>query len=1017
MENNIKSQLAANTQGLAWGDIYLKGEERESFRRRLIENRIKLKRLLYANSVNPAAAVFGESQVGKSYMVDCLLTSDKEVLNVYDGYGKATGFIESINPLGGGKEATSLISRFTTQQVWKDAEYPIKATMLSPIDVVIVLLDGYFNDVINHNFPKADAIKEEISRIVNKYGKSQSVQNAITEDEIYELKEYLTSILVLRGEAFRMALVDNKYFESLARVISHVPISQWGDVFGFLWNKNEILTNVFQSLVNTLGKMDFSRTVYIKLDSVLRKGGTLLHVDRLYELFEIEKVVDEKGDARTIEAAAEPLMSVLTDDGKKLEGISKSEFCALAMEIAFTIVNEERKDALLEEKPFLVRSDVLDFPGARSRRLIDESIISKMDACSMILRGKVAYLFNKYSQQYLITNLLFCHHDVKSEVVTLSTLLKGWVENTVGKTPEERADYMRTAEVSPLFLIGTKFNIDLKKDPNDSKGDEDDRRKAMDYRWTKRFDMLSNLIGPSAKNTWLDNWTPREPFNNIYLLRSFEYSCQGGLFRGYQEKDNAGLWKLVYKDSQGRSVIGLPEDGGEYVLRGEEDVCEEYKEFFPKLKESFLRNDFVNKHFANSSKSWDEVASVGKDGSAWIIENLCRSSLKMSESRKKQFTRVSQEAFDVLVKSLYELYHDDNSDMELKKQIQTAGLISLSLDNLFGSDKYFFSDFISSMVVDEESLHDVVMDKINDTKVVDQTDLSRLFAIRARAGVDNTLSFDENKNRILRAYGLETEDQLNSWLEKAKLTLEEIINPPRVMNFSRIIAEAVADKWLSTYMTIEHYRNFIERGLSEAELKRLLENSIVLYRDKLNVSDRIAAKIHPFVSASNSVAEMADMLADISAEMINRFVNTMGSAYYDEEMWNNVKETISHNNFEVKVPEGRYDEADLCEDEIRADLPAVFDTFDNVDKILNTVPVDTEKLSHFSNYQEYYKWTELMKISFLATCGIPKYDIAMNNALRKILMSDIIEQDGLKEMVENNESLKSIKSINTNENN
>ena len=70
--------------------------------------------------------------------------------------------------------------------------------------------------------------------------------------------------------------------------------------------------------------------------------------------------------------------------------------------------------------------------------MIEAGIISQTDACEMILRGKVAYLFNKYSQQYLITNLLFCHHDVKSEVVTLSSLLKGWVENTIGETSEKR---------------------------------------------------------------------------------------------------------------------------------------------------------------------------------------------------------------------------------------------------------------------------------------------------------------------------------------------------------------------------------------------------------------------------------------------------------------------------------------------------------------------------------------------------------------------------------------------------
>lgn len=1020
MINNINSQLAANAKSLEWGQVYLKGEELADFRKRLITNRIKLKRLQYACGVNPAAAIFGESQVGKSYMVDCLLTSDTEVLNIYDGHGNPTGFLESINPLGGGKEATSLISRFTVQKVWTDSDYSIKATMLSPIDVVIVLLDAYFNDVINHDFPKTDVVIEEINRLKAKYLMQSPVQSAITEDEIYELKEYLTSELVARGEAFRMALADSKYFEELSLIISNIREEQWCDVFEFLWNKNTILSDIFNRLVLTLKRLDFSKTVYIKMDAVLRKPGTILHVDRLYELFEISEIIDDKGDRRVIEVAPVQDMSVLTEKGKKLDDIKKSEFCALAMELAFSIVNVNNvNDELLSKKPFLKNSDILDFPGARSRKMIQENIISQTDACEMILRGKVAYLFNKYSQQYLITNLLFCHHDIKSEVVTLSSLLKGWVENTIGSTPEERSEFMKVAQVAPLFLIGTKFNIDLKKTPDDSKGDVEDRIKAMDYRWSKRFEMLENLIGPTVVNNWLNQWTPNTPFRNIYLLRSFEYSCQDGLFTGYQEKDADGLWKLVYqnKHQENEIIIGKPENEGEYTLRGEQKMSDEYSSFIPKLKESFLKNGFVKNHFANAGKSWEEAVSVGKDGSAWIIENLSLSSANMTKSRQTQFSRVSQETFDVLVQALCTLYHDDNSDMELKKQMQSAGAISLSLDILFGRDKYFFSDFISSMIVDEEALHDVVMDIVNNTKVVNDTDLSDLFAIRARAEIDNTLSFEENRAKVMRAYSLETEQQLKEWLDERHVTLEDIINPPKVMNFSRIIADAVEQMWIDTHLSVKHYQDFIKRGLLEKELQKLLDNTTVLYRDKLKVSDRIANKIQPFVSASNSVDDMADMLADIAAEMINRFVNTMGSAYYETEMWNDINSAVTHNGFDVKLPVGQYNELSFNNETVRGELPSVFDTFDNVDKILNEVPVDKNKLKYFSNYQEYYKWTELMKISFLATHGIPKYDIAMNNALRTLIVSQLIKQESMQDMVNANTMLQSLKSVTSDESN
>lgn len=994
MIKNINSQLTANAKSLEWTHVYLKDREQADFRQKLISNRIKLKRLLYAKSVNPAAAIFGESQVGKSYMVDCLLTGPTSVLNIYDGEGKPTGFLESINPLGKGKEATSLISRFTTKQVWCNKDYPVRATMLSPIDVVIVLLDGYFNDVKNHDFPREDAVKAEILRVQNRYAHSQPVQHAITEDEIYELKDYLTSDLVTKGEAFRFALKDTNYFEQLSMVIDRVPVEQWADVLEFLWNKNEILTAVFRKLISTLKTLGFAKTVYIKLDAVLRQPGTILHVDRLYELFGVESFENEKGEQITIDVASVPNMDVLTDGGRQIGGVKKSEFCALAMELAFTIVNVNVDNTeFFENKPFLEHSDILDFPGARSRKEIEASEITHVNACEMILRGKVAYLFNKYSQQFLITNLLFCHHDIKSEVVTLSSLLKGWVENAVGKTPEERRDFMQIAEVPPLFLIGTKFNIDLTLEPDDSKGNEEDRAEKRHYRWTKRFGMLTNLIAPSASNTWLNEWVPGVPFKNTYLLRSFEYSCQYGIFEGYQVEGENGLWKLVY--------------GKDGKLQGETGICDKYKWFLPLLKESFLSNSFAQTHFADPVKSWDEAVSVGKDGSKWIIENLTRSSSKMQTLRDTQFGRAMDETFNNLINLLCSKYHDDNTEMELKKQMATVSSIMLTFDGLFGRDKYFFTDFISSMLVDEEELHDVVLDIANNAKVVNETDLSELFAIRARAKIDNNLPFEENKNRLKKSYSAATDAELEAKLKERGLTIEDIINPKKVMSFSRMIADAVEREWMAIHLDVKRYKEFVDRGLSEKELDELLLNTRQMYTEVLHLSDKIAMKIHPYVSSAKSVRDLADMLADICSEMINKFVNTVGIAYIDDQWWIDAKDMIEREHLDVSTELKDCDELQFDAEGTRTALPAVFDTFENVDKILNEIPVDMNKLVHFSNYQEYMRWIDCMKLSFIATNGIPKYG-AENDALREIFLQWIVNQEGLKDLVAKNEKLNAL---------
>lgn len=58
-----------------------------------------------------------------------------------------------------------------------------------------------------------------------------------------------------------------------------------------------------------------------------------------------------------------------------------------------------------------------------------------------------------------------------------------------------------------------------------------------------------------------------------------------------------------------------------------------------------------------------------------------------------------------------------------------------------------------------------------------------------------------------------------------------------------------------------------------------------------------------------------------------------------------MSETVTHNNFEVEVKPMDYNNATLDEEKLRGDMNVVFDVFENIDKILNQVPVDSEKLA------------------------------------------------------------------------
>lgn len=984
----IEVQRYANEAGLKWTKSYIEDlKESREIREECLMNQLTLNRIDFANKFNPAVAVYGESQVGKSYLVGSLLNTEKSPLAIYDGI-KSYGFIEDINPYGQGKESTSIITRFTINRPsdMDNKEYPICAVMLTPVDVVLILCDAYYNDIKQQKFPEKEEIQEEIKRIRERYMNQPKVQETITDVDIFEIKDYFENIEFAKGEMFITYLQSLGYFETLSECIGSIDFSHWRDVFGYLWNRIPLIGDVFDKLINTLRLLDFRKRCYIKIDPLLRDYGTILQVDRIYQLFGFSEVMIDD-ETKKVEVAVVQDMEVW--NGERAITIQKSEFCALATELILTIsdINDENAEAseLLKEKPFLKYMDVLDFPGARSRLEIEASQITNWDTCLMLLRGKVAYLFNKYSRQYLISNLMFCHHALKSEVSTLKHLLQGWINSTIGKNPEERAKYIRSSEISPLFIVGTKFNDDLWRQPIDSMGSEQGKRKAKENRWALRFDNLRDLIHESALDPWFSQWVPDQPFKNMYLLRDYQYSCQRGIYEGYQVQDEKGDWHDVY-DENGR--------------RRETGIKENYVDFIRELKETFLENKFVQAHFENPNKSWDEAAALNHDGSQWIIDNLNKAAKKARISREMKFDQMLGECFERLYMVLRKKYHDDNADSRLREALEEAGDLDLRLNILFGKDKYFFSEFIDTILVREDDFHDIIMDTISGIKLLNDTDLSTLFALRDEAGITSDDTEQTARQKIKKKHNLSSDEKVDEYLKDYGLTITDVINPPQVMNVGHIIVDAVEKHWFEKHLQLDRFQEFVERGLPPQSITALFKRLKDLYYDEeVRMTEVITMKIMPYIASPQQLGTMVDMLADLFSECINKYVNTMGAAYFGEGLWKRLKDTVLFNSFNINVDVAYQDDVDLDEDKTKQEVNTVFEMFDNIEAILNEVPVNREKLQYFSNYRIYRLWTERMKLAYLAKGGVPNYDVDANNALRIIILNRIINVPELKPLI------------------
>ena len=146
MTQDINTNLGIIKQSTAWADKYGK----DSFPREVFKNyRRKLKRINEALSENCSASAYGESQVGKSYLMSSLLSTPNAPF-VIENDGQKYSFIDDINPSGGNntkQESTGVITRFTIRQENQRMADYIKITNLSVVDIILLLADSYYNDV------------------------------------------------------------------------------------------------------------------------------------------------------------------------------------------------------------------------------------------------------------------------------------------------------------------------------------------------------------------------------------------------------------------------------------------------------------------------------------------------------------------------------------------------------------------------------------------------------------------------------------------------------------------------------------------------------------------------------------------------------------------------------------------------------------------------------------------------------------------------------------------------------
>lgn len=945
MKSQINNQLKIIQDSLLWisETESMKGAKGTIAYKKLVNYRRKLNRKLFAFESNPAAAMYGESQMGKSYLVGSLLSVKGQSFTVMDGHGESYDFINKINPIGKGTESTSLVTRFSTDYKWRNPDFPVKAKLLSPADLVLVLCDSYYNDVkakIDIAM-KSEAISEKIGNILLKFDESSIQQSLLEEDDVFDIQEYFISNFSTKATN----VIHSVFFDKVSSYISKTNPSDWKDIFSLLWNKNQKITNLFSELIKQYEKLGFQNEVYLPIDAMLRDNGTLLDVARLHEIY-------GRYDGSEPNYHAESQVLIVENEKERVvRDFSKSYLCALTAELVFRLPKE-----LESSKEFLKSTDLLDFPGARHRLGIHEEDIEDKIIPQMLLRGKVAYLFNKYSHSEKINILLFCHSDRMSAQSAMPEMLNTWISDMIGENPGDRKAFVDKSKVPPLFVVSTMFNLDLQFDFNN---DREGNTNFLKNRWERRFlKVLEKEIFGSETFHWLKNWTTNHSnFQNIYLLRDFYYSSETNskIFEGFNE----------------------------FKTEKAEIVPATYPGFRKDLRQSFIEFDFVKHHFEDPAKSWDSAASINEDGTQLIIEKLSVAASNINDARHEKAIRELVSYKSEILEVLNEYYNSPEKTDSLLKAISIAGNIQAHLDIAFGRNPYFFGTMMKELMVSQSDIFSLFIDKIHDIERKDVKNMDIYSAIRMNIPELNpTQSFEVNLEYMRIHYEKQSLKECQHFFEDKNgefgIDLNELFygNAERVKNFSQILAEELEVFWFDHYMQ-ENQKNLTD-VFSETGLQNILDMLRRLFQ-KLQITKIIANKIRYYVDGYRNIQDVYEMIADISAEIINKFINSVGLEFFDDSNFNDLEKARQN----INGLNWQHDEL-LFESNNKNEAAELITDMGNLPELLNQNPLPL-RAKRLPNYRSYIIWYNLLKAGFVIASGVPDYDPVANEKLGKII--------------------------------
>ncbi|MGC9419996.1 MAG: virulence factor SrfC family protein, partial [Rhodovulum sp.] len=605
------------------------GLDRKSLVQALRKGARRAQKLGKSARTKMSVSVFGPSQAGKSFLVSVLARPQGgRLVADFQGPGGELDYIREINPEGEG-ESTGLVTRFTMTKAPCPEGYPIRLVLLSEADCARTIINSFYMDGDQSEpAPEPERITAHLDAFRAKMGPAEVP--GMSFEDVLEIAEYVNK--TFGRSAYAAGL--KSFWEDAALIAPNLSIRDRAEFCAILWGGHEPLTGLFVQLAEALQQIQNAEEVHAPLSALTPRETSIIDVKTLHGLHE------EGGDT----------LSLCLPSGAKVD-LPRALVCALAAELVMP----------MQTQPYelFAETDLLDFPGARNRF---EQPLSKTLAepektlTQLLLRGKVAYLFDRYVENQEITSMLLCVPDSNMETLDLPGLVETWIEMTHGGTPKQRAETRCI-----LFFVLTKFDKHLGESA--AGGGEATRfERRMQASLLEKFGR--------GKDPWVESWTPGQPFRNCYWLRNPNFFVEG--------------------------LIDYDETQRELRIRDEK------ADRVAELREGCLEAPSVQKHFADPAAAWDAALSLNDGGVSYLIAQLTE--VCTADSKIRQVGSQLDKLAADLREDMSPFHISDDVGQRIEEKRAAAAEIIDELE--IALQRHRFGAFLGALMVDQDQVQD-----------------------------------------------------------------------------------------------------------------------------------------------------------------------------------------------------------------------------------------------------------------------------------------------------------------------